>query len=234
MIRRARSTTSRPATRVRRLAAAAVSAALVLGLGACSGDDDEPDERDSSPSAAGDAPVPTRVSIGRVAGELDARRRAEVKASVAEVVDGWIDAAYVGGEWPRGDFADYSDALRDFTPDTKRRAARDRRLLTNVAIGDRVESVQATRRVLQIDVLAPGGRPVGATARVLVRFRTDGDVRRVDLVRGRLMLTPTKKGWKVFGYDVSRSTLTPGDKPGEKSDRGNEKTGTTNGKGERR
>ena len=201
----------------------------MLGVAACSGDDeDEPDGQGSS-SAADVPDVATKVSIGRVAGELDARRRAQLKESVAEVVDGWIDAAYVGGEWPRDDFADYAAALRDFTPAAKRRAARDRALLTNVAIGDRVDSVRATRRVLQVDVLAPGGRPVGATARFLVRFRTDGEVRRTDLVRGRLMLTPTKKGWKVFGYDVSRATLRPGGKPaGEKP---GEKTGEKTGQG---
>ena len=231
MIRRARPSPSHPPIRLRRLAAASVGAALVLGLAACSGDEEKDPDAPGSSASEGAAPITTKVSIGRVAGDLDQRRRAQVKQSVAEVVDGWIDAAYVGGEWPRGDFADYSDALRDFTPDAKRRAAKDRALLTNVAIGDRVESVRATRRVLQVDVLAPGGRPVGATARVLVRFRTDGDLSRVDLVRGRLLLTATKKGWKVFGYDVSRSTLSPGDRPGEK---GEDKTGTKNGKGERR
>ena len=197
----------------------------MLGVAACSGDDEDEPAGQGSSSAADVPNVATKVSIGRVAGELDARRRAQLKESVAEVVDGWIDAAYIGGEWPRDGFADYAAALRDFTPSAKRRAARDRALLTNVAIGDRVDSVRATRRVLQVDVLAPGGRPVGATARFLVRFRTDGEVRRTDLVRGRLMLTPTKKGWKVFGYDVSRATLRPGGRPaGEKP---GEKTGET-------
>ncbi|NPC96144.1 hypothetical protein [Nocardioides sp. zg-DK7169] len=187
-----------------------MSAVLVLGASACTGDDDDaPSGEEASPEASA-APLATRVSVGQVAGELSPQRRAQAKQAVADVVDGWIDAAYVGGEWPREGFAAYTDALRDFTPDARRRAARDRGLLTNVAIGDRVESVRASRRVLQIDVLGAGGKPVGATARIGLRFRTDGEVRRVDVVSGRLMLTPTKKGWKVFGYDVSRSTIAPG------------------------
>jgi hypothetical protein len=38
----------------------------------------------------------------------------------------------------------------------------------------------------------------------VLKFRTDGDVRRKVEVRGRLFLTPEADGWHIFGYDVTK------------------------------
>ncbi len=53
-------------------------------------------------------------------------------------------------------------------------------------------------------MLAVKGHAAGATARVVLRFRTDGEVQRKVEVRGRLFLTPTPDGWRIFGYDVTK------------------------------
>jgi hypothetical protein len=53
-------------------------------------------------------------------------------------------------------------------------------------------------------VLAVHGRAVGATARFVLRFRTEGKVARKIEVRGRLFLTPGPDGWRIFGYDVTK------------------------------
>jgi hypothetical protein len=42
------------------------------------------------------------------------------------------------------------------------------------------------------------------TARFVLDLTTTGELRRKVEVRGRLLLTPTDNGWKVFGYDVNK------------------------------
>src|SRR5690606_33128306 len=43
------------------------------------------------------SPVTTKVRLGHVAGRLPNKRRKPVRRQVAAVVDGWWDAAYLGG-----------------------------------------------------------------------------------------------------------------------------------------
>ena len=50
--------------------------------------------------------IDTRVEVGEVAGKLAKGPARDVAADVAEVVDRWLDAAYVGGDYPRSDFGD--------------------------------------------------------------------------------------------------------------------------------
>ena len=38
----------------------------------------------------------------------------------------------------------------------------------------------------------------------MLKFRTDGDVQRKIEVSGRLFLTPSPDGWRIFGYDVTK------------------------------
>ena len=52
--------------------------------------------------------------------------------------------------------------------------------------------------------LAVRGRAVGMTARFVLDFATTGELQRKVDVRGRLLLTRTDNGWKVFGYDVNK------------------------------
>jgi hypothetical protein len=60
-----------------------------------------------------------------------------------------------------------------------------------------VEALRAS-----FSVVAPRGRAVGATARIHLEVQRGGRPLRID---GRLLLTPTKRGWQIFGYDLTRS-----------------------------
>ncbi|MBC9733193.1 hypothetical protein [Nocardioides marmotae] len=200
--RRARRPLARTAT------ALTLSLALAWGATACSGDGDEPagdrtaGQRHTTAAPAPEGPLPTTTTIGRVTGRLAADRRRPLKRQVARVVDGWLDAAYVGGDFPR--VGGFRQAFPGFSSGAKDEARRDLRLMTNVGIAGRITGVDVRRRELRLDVLAVRGRPAGVTARVLLVFETEGDVRRRDRVAGRLYLTWRNGGWQVFGYDVSR------------------------------
>ena len=196
-------------TRPRRRAVSAAVAAL-LGLAVatagCSGSDGGSDAG-SGPSAASSSateyPVDTQVSWGTVTGKLPAAGRQRLAAKVREVVDGWTEAAYLGGDYPRRDFA---DSWPGFTPGAQEEARADRALMSNEDIGARIDGVDPYRSRVRIDVLAVHARPVGVTAHVALAFGTTGDLERDVRVEGRLYLTPTDHGWKVFAYDVTKGT----------------------------
>ncbi|HQR28328.1 MAG TPA: hypothetical protein PLP61_14900 [Nocardioides sp.] len=181
-----------------RVTAAVLATGLALGAVSCSGDS-EP-EPAASPSASAPAPLQTTARLGRVEGTVDRAQRARTVAAVSSVVDGWWDAAYVGGDYPRTDF---SDAFPGFTPGAAKDAAADLRLMSNAEIGERVDAVTARTRRVSVDVLGVKGRPVGATARVRLAFTTSGERKGRVTVTGVLRLTKTDAGWQVFAYDVS-------------------------------
>jgi hypothetical protein len=194
------------------VAEAGVVLVLVLAvvLAACSGGGD--DTTTNPPADAGgpstdtgpDAPPPpltTTVQIGRVSGKLPDGKRAKVGDQVAHAVDAWFDAAYVGGTYPRTDF---SASWPGFTSGAAADASKDKRLMSNQDIGTDISAVRATARRVSVDVLAVHGKAEGATARCVLKFKTDGDVRRRVEVSGRLFLTPSPDGWQVFGYDVTK------------------------------
>ncbi|NYG55421.1 hypothetical protein [Nocardioides perillae] len=181
----------------------AVLAVLVALLAGCTdgpaperGSGDDPATADR---AAGRPALTTTVRPGEVVGRLPVRARRAALRGVREAVDGWVDAAYVAGPWPRRDF---SRAFPRFTRGARQQAYRDARLLSNVGIGPRVEAVQATQRRVVVDLLARDRRVQAATARVRLAFRTRGEVERTVRVRGRLFLTLSPGGWRVFGYDL--------------------------------
>ena len=183
--------------------------ALAVTLAACSGDSSDPsagpgDPGTSEPAGATDAPAPpveTEAAMGRVTGQLPQEKRSKVRDQVAHAVDAWFDAAYVGGDYPRDDFA---DAWPGFTTGAQAEAQGDKALMSNQDIGATIAGVEATARKVTVDVLAVKGKPSGATARFVLKFRTDGDVQRKVEVRGRLFLTPEADGWHIFGYDVTK------------------------------
>lgn len=183
---------------------AAILLALALTTGACSGDDGDeqapPTGSSESPSAE-PAPIGTKASIGKVTGKLTKNQRQYLRESVRDVVDKWFEAAYVGGEYPRNDF---HDAFPGFTVGARAEAHGDRRLMSNAEAGKRIEGVRATRKRVRIDVLAVRRKPVGITARFVLVFKVTGKAARKVEVKGRLFLTHTDDGWRVFGYDVTR------------------------------
>jgi hypothetical protein len=187
----------------------AATLSLVLSFAGCSGDDgDDRGEPEAEPSTSATAKepvaIPSRVEVGEVAGRLGKRPARQVAADVAEVVDRWLDAAYVAGDYPRSKFG---DAFRGFTKDAAALAARQRGLMSNQAVGDDVDSVTATRRVVRVDLLAPGGKAAGATAHVKLVIKMTGKVDRTDQVRGSLVLTRSGSGWRMFGFDVERGEV---------------------------
>jgi len=178
---------------------------LVLGLAGCSGgDEDDPQGEGSQTGATAERGTPSKVEVGRVAGRLGKGPAREVAAEVAKVVDRWLDAAYVAGDYPRSDFR---NAFPGFTKDAARLAARQGALMSNERVGEDVDGVTATRRVIRVDLLAPKGKAAGATAHVNLVIELTGEVERTDQVRGRVVLTPSKNGWRVFGFDIARGKV---------------------------
>jgi hypothetical protein len=179
---------------------------LVLSLGGCSGDDDDPGAENSQngTSSTGTPGIESRVEVGEIAGSLGKGPARDVARDVAKVVDRWLDAAYVAGDYPRSNFG---DAFPGFTEGAAKLAARQRSLMSNEAVGDRVDDVTATRRVVRVDLLAPKGKAAGATAHMNLVIKLTGDVERTDQIRGRLLLTPSKNGWRIFGFDIARGEM---------------------------
>jgi hypothetical protein len=196
-----------PARAVRAALATAASLVLVAGLGACSSDEgSDPDSTpESSPSTTEVAPgIPTRATIGFVKGRLKPDRRKQLRIRVTKAVDEWIDAAYVAGDYPRSDF---SDAFKPFSKGAAALARRDKRLMSNADVGDRVDTVTAKARRLRIDVVADNGKAVGVTAGVVLLLELEGEVQRTDRIAGRLFLGRSGGHWEVFGYDVKRGRV---------------------------
>ncbi|MCX6400110.1 MAG: hypothetical protein NTX33_09290 [Propionibacteriales bacterium] len=174
--------------------------ALVLALTGCSGGDDDPaDKGGPAGDSAADA-IATDARIVKVSGRLDAAAEEKVLTDVTEVMDRWIDGAYAG-DYPRTDF---DAAFEDFTKDAKALALTQTAILSNAEDGAELTGVELTQRLVRIDVLAPKGKVAGVTVRFRLALALAGAAERTDLVSGRLMLTPTKAGWKVFGFDVRR------------------------------
>lgn len=200
----------------RRRLAAPTLLMLLAGLAAgCTSDGggDQPSARppssgsssaSSSPSAA-PRPVATKVSVVNVVGKLPRSTRQRVQRHVGKVVDGWFKAAYVGGDYPRRDF---SDAFPGFTAGARAEAHRDRALMTNQPLGQHIDGVTPTQKLVWLDVLAPHHHAAAVTARFRLAFSTSGHARRHVEVRGRLFLAPSPHGWRVFGYDVAKGTPT--------------------------
>jgi hypothetical protein len=190
-----------------RTGTAAALVAALLASGACTGDkpaDDKPDE----PADEVVQEVPLTTQVGVVTGKLKPARRTAVADRVGELVDAWFEAAYLSGDYPRTSFR---DAFPGFTTDAAALARRDRDLLSNAALGSRIDGVVALRKTVRVDLLSPKQRPAGATARFRLEFETTGGLERRVVVNGRLMLAPVRGAWKVFAYDVSRSvTATEG------------------------
>jgi len=184
---------------------AAVLATLLFAAGCSGGDEDaEPSPSDSTGSASGGEAVPLQVTVGKVNGRIKAKDATAVATKIGAVVDGWFQAAYVGGEWPRTDFA---KAFPGFTKGAAADATKDAALMTNKTIGGQVESVTAQVRKIDVDLLAVNEHAAAATARFTLVFATDGDFAKAVTVQGQLFLTKGKEGnWKVFGYDVTRSS----------------------------
>jgi hypothetical protein len=188
--------------------------ALALAVGGCSSSSDSSEPRTGPPSSGstgvgGARPVESKVLLGRVAGNLHQpnrkifqKHRKRVLKRVGAAVDTWIDGGFVGVDYPRKHF---DSAFSAFTGPAEHDARRQLALTTNWSLRRKIDGVHVKKRTVIVDVLAPHGRPAGATARVLLVFKTTGHKDTTVTVRGRLFLTPDGHGsWRIFGYDVSQ------------------------------
>ncbi|WP_436698498.1 hypothetical protein [Nocardioides sp. BYT-33-1] len=171
-----------------------------LALAGCSGDGDGTDGGAGGGGSEGEQAVETDATLGKVRGDLDDAQAADALAAVTEAVDGWIDGGYAG-DYPRTAF---DDAFAGFTDDARELALGQPAIMSNAEVGGRLESAEVTQRSVSVDVLGVRGKPAGATAHVVLTVKLAGEVERSDQVTGRLLLTPGKDGWRVFGFDVSR------------------------------
>jgi hypothetical protein len=196
--------------------AASLLVLLALIAGGCRDGADRataPAPTSSSPSTTTAAkPVRTRTTVGTVTGRLAKQDRRRVVSAAGRVVDRWFDAAYVGGSNPHRRF---DNAFPGFTAGARTRAHGDRALLTDRNLDRRITAT-ASRRQVQVDVLAVRGRAVGMTARFALDLARSGKLERELQVRGRLFLTRTERGWKVFGYDVGVGDQPHGKQPPKK------------------
>lgn len=192
---------------------AAVLVVVALAAGGCSSGDSSTPAAAPSPSQSQSAtarPVVTKVLLGKVAGTIRkkswkdfmAHHRKHLLNQVGQTVDSWIDGGFVGVDYPRHSFA---RAFVRFTKPAAHDARHQKHLMTNWDLRRRIDGVDVKKRTVTVDVLAPHGRPAGATARVDLVFRTTGNAQKRVSVRGRLFLGPANHGhWRIFGYDVSK------------------------------
>ena len=192
--------------------AATLLVALALVAGGCSSSDSSSPAAAPGPSNTGaDAtqPVASKVLLRKVAGTIKKKNwktfmtehRKMMLAQVGQAVDSWIDGGYVGVDYPRDSFGSAFDA---FTEPARRDADRQKQLMTNWDLRKEIDGVEVKKRTVTVDVMAPRGRPAGATARVDLVFTTTGDKQERVTVRGRLFLSPGHGKWRIFGYDVSK------------------------------
>jgi hypothetical protein len=198
-----------------RLAAATAMVVLIGGLlPGCTGDGEQaapPTETPSSSTTTERAPTVPEVRTvsrkGSVAGRIGKGDRKDVVKRVARVVDKWLAAAYVEGDYPRGPGSFDESAWPGFTDGATRTAKADKDLMSNADLADRIDGLVVKKREITVDLLAVGRTARAATGRVKLAFRTEGDLERKVTVTGRVFLTKKNGKWKVFGYDVAKARV---------------------------
>jgi len=197
--------------RRRRLAAVVVSLALALGAASCSSDEDPADPAGAASSGSPSATAPPSVKpvskVLKVTGKLPPKRRQAVRKAVVAQVDKWLEAAYVGGDFPRGR-ATFRNAFPGFTSGAKQAARRNLALTTNAGVAGKVEGVTTVNKAVGLDILAVRGRVAGVTARVGMKYDLEGSVKGRYRIVGELAMVPGKKGgWRVVAFDIRRQTV---------------------------
>ncbi len=185
---------------------ATLCALLVLGpiLAGCSSEGPS-DESGSSTRLDADVlgtTLQVRSTVARVHGQLSKAQRSRLEQEAGDVIGGYLAAAYLHERPAEG----FKGSFPGFTRGAWALAMKDVDIVSDAAFAG-ADEVRSRGAVVFLSVLAPEGRPAGATARVFMNLRvTQGDRNRPAAVRGRLMLTPEGKGWRIFGYDLSLDT----------------------------
>ncbi|WP_141013931.1 hypothetical protein [Nocardioides sambongensis] len=188
-----------PCRKLRRGLMVAVGVLALGPLAACSDDEEPAGQPAPSEEPTVAAELQVEAELGEVRGRLDRSDRRELLGSVGSVVERWWQEGYV----VVGDEVDTKAAFRGFTPVAARQAVRERGVTTNATAKD-AEEMTVRRSVATVDVLAPGGTPRGATARVRLVMELTGEAERTEVLTGRVFLAPAKGEWRVFGFDLDR------------------------------
>jgi hypothetical protein len=139
--------------------------------------------------------VPLKVRLDKVTGALPQAARTALRSRAGAAVDGWWQAAYLS--------TDSSNPYVGFTPGAAKLAKADADLLSNADLRGKVSSIEAKRRMVDLDVLAVKGHAKGVTARLHLTYDTSGDLVRRCTVGGTVSLVPEGSRWRIFGYDVT-------------------------------
>lgn len=183
-----------------------LSTALVLGasMAGCSSDEPAGDDvrapvRSGSVDVLG-ATLHVRTTVSRVLGELSPAHRGRLEREAGQLLAGYLAAAYLHQRPAEG----YRGAFPGFTHGARELALRDVDTVADGGFAD-AKTVRPRGAVAFLSVVAPEGRPVGATARVFLNLdvTTAQGRRRAVAVRGRLLLSPGPEQWRIFGYDLS-------------------------------
>jgi hypothetical protein len=132
--------------------------------------------------------VELRSRVTRVAGQLSDVRRERVARQARATVRDYLEGAFAAAD--HGPFDRFQAGLR-------RTARGDERVLASTGTAGQV---RVTHAAAWFSVAAPGGRPVGVTARLRVELAGPS-----GSLTGRLLLTRSDGEWQVFGYDLARS-----------------------------
>ena len=189
-----------------RLARLSTSLVLALTLAGCTSGDPAGDpagengsrtQMDASDVLGGTVPLKTTVS--RVLGELSKDERASLEREAAQLIGGYLSAAYLHERPGDG----HLGAFPGFTPGARKLALEDVDTLSDAKLA-RADQVEPRHAAALLSVVAPDGRPVGATARLFLNLSvSEGGRDRLVAVRGRLLLSPAGDAWRIFGYDLS-------------------------------
>lgn len=186
--------------------ATALTAAVLSGTLALAGCGGEPDKPAASPSPS-QAPPPTVKSTAKlihVQGKFPRSRHQAVAGNVAKVVDGWLQAAYVGGDYPRATSTFTAKSFPGFSKGAIAQAGKQMSLMSNATIAPHIDGVEVVSSDVHVDLLANNNYPVGAIARVRLVYDTTGERASRQTVRGSLDMVPTDTSWAVFGFNITR------------------------------
>lgn len=195
--------TSSSTRRLRRVATALTAAALsgTLALTGCGG---EPEEPAASPSPIPAPTVKSAAKLIHVQGKFPKNRHQAVATNVAKVVDRWLQAAYVGGDYPRATSTFTAKSFPGFSKGTIAQAGKQMTQMSNATIAPHIDGVEVVASNVHVDLLANNNYPVGAVARVRLVYDTTGERASRQTVRGSLDMVPTKTSWAVFGFNITR------------------------------
>ena len=175
--------------------------AAVLTAAGCSGDDGDDGSPNSPTPGTTAAAFTPEVDVSTVSGKLATAAEQAAITDLGGVVTKWLDAAYLGGDYPRTTF---DTAFGTFTEGAAKLAGKDA-LTSNAAHGGEIESVTPSLEKVHLDLVAADKKVIGATARFRLEFTTTGAYAKHVTVVGRVFLTPgANGGWRIFGYDLTR------------------------------